>query len=345
MADDDDDVAAAVASAPSETGNDAESVRVARPIPSSVPVRTGSEPDWRVQWFRDTLTNLMGVDDTKYAEAAINEHRDECGQFFDDVVESYADVHKQCIFVWRTFYDRLVEEMVTELEEVRPETPVLKPTKGKGKKGKVKPIAVEKPEPVFVEVQRIVQTFVKTPIVHLFFGTLPDEDIKPEINYYYLIRKAPAEIRKLTIYQDLKKNPNAVCTLSAHYETRDECFAEIPRFFLFGSFRGNMMHTILRVAQTIYPKAIEFQFREGEQSHENIFPEQSDIGDNEEIRIELIDFSRPSDYRMKTVMAPKKDGSGDRLEEDESVTEPDELDPAEIAKQQKILGKTSQMSL
>lgn len=107
-----------------------------------------------------------------------------------------------------------------------------------------------------------------------------------------------------------------------------------------------MMHTILRVAQTIYPKAIEFQFREGEQSHENIFPEQSDIGDNEEIRIELIDFSRPSDYRMKTVTAPKKDGSGDQLnEEDESVTEPDELDPAEIAKQQRILGKTNIMYL
>lgn len=110
---------------------------------------------------------------------------------------------------------------------------------------------------------------------------------------------------------------------------------------MFGSFRGNMMHTILKVANTIYPKAIEFQFREGESSHDNIFPEQSDIGENEEIRIELIDFSRPSDYRIKAAVATKKEGSTEQLdEEDESEEEPVELDAAEIARREKILGET-----
>lgn len=200
MADKTDTVDAADATAPADNRNtSAESTLAARPTQSPAlraPVESGNEADLRLQWLRDTLTNLMGVDDAKYAETAIAEHRDECVQFFDDAIERYADVHKQCVFVWRTFYDRLVEELVTELQEVRPETPPQKVVKGKGKKGKAKPVTVEKAEPVYVEVQRIVQTFVKTPIVHLHFGPMPDEDLNPEINYFYLIRKAPAEIRK-----------------------------------------------------------------------------------------------------------------------------------------------------
>lgn len=73
--------------------------------------------DARFDWFRERLTCLMGVDDEQYAATVIVENRDALAAFFDDPIESYGDVCKQVIFFWRTWYDRLVEETVTVLEE------------------------------------------------------------------------------------------------------------------------------------------------------------------------------------------------------------------------------------
>lgn len=161
-----------------------------------LPVALGE--DHRVQWFRSRLTAIMGVDNDQYADEAIAAQRQRLDAFFNVPIESYADVPKQIVLAWRTFYDRMVEETVTELEEVVPEPLAVAPkTKKKGKGKKTTVVAEEeKPEPVFVEVQRIVQTFVKTPIIHLHFGHMPDEDLEPDMNYFYFIRKATAEIRE-----------------------------------------------------------------------------------------------------------------------------------------------------
>lgn len=66
------------------------------------------------------------------------------------------------------------------------------------------------------------------------------------------------------------------------------------------------MNTMRTIVDTVYPQAIEFHFRESEQVHENIFPEQTDTGEIEEVRMNLIDFSRPSDYRLKAVVAKRQ---------------------------------------
>lgn len=73
--------------------------------------------DARLDWFRERLTSLMGVDDERYAATVIEENRDALAAFFGDPIESYGDVCKQVFFFWRTWYDRLVEETVTVLEE------------------------------------------------------------------------------------------------------------------------------------------------------------------------------------------------------------------------------------
>lgn len=171
-----------------------------------------SSTDHRLQWFASTITDLLGIEDTAYARAAIDEHSERIAAFFGAAIRRHADARKQIVFVWRTFYDRMVEEVVVELQEVRPETPPPPPPskkKGKavkaGKKGTAASAAAaaaagaDKPEPVFVEVERVVQTFVKTPIVHMHFGPLEARQLNADANYFYAIRKNSAPIRKCSV--------------------------------------------------------------------------------------------------------------------------------------------------
>lgn len=73
--------------------------------------------DFRLDWLRDRLTKMMAVDDEKYAATLIEENRTELSAFLEDPIDGYADIGKQVLFFWRTWYDRVVEETVIELEE------------------------------------------------------------------------------------------------------------------------------------------------------------------------------------------------------------------------------------
>lgn len=42
--------------------------------------------------------------------------------------------------------------------------------------------------------QKIIQTYVKTPILHCYFGTLLPADIDPKTKYVYILRKGTAKI-------------------------------------------------------------------------------------------------------------------------------------------------------
>lgn len=85
--------------------------------------------DPRHKWLIERISNILGIYDTKYASEMINEHLDLIQGFFDDDIASHDDVRKQIMFVWRTFYDKMVEETITVLEEVPPPTPPPKTTK------------------------------------------------------------------------------------------------------------------------------------------------------------------------------------------------------------------------
>lgn len=76
-----------------------------------------SNKDFRYKWLSQQIANLLGIYDTKYADDLIDEHQDEIRQFFDDTIEKHEDLHKRVVFLWRTFYDKLVEETITVLEE------------------------------------------------------------------------------------------------------------------------------------------------------------------------------------------------------------------------------------
>lgn len=69
------------------------------------------------RWFCNTISNLLGIYETKHAEDLIEEHAEQIKGFFDDEFTQNADIDKQIIFLWRTYYDKMVEETITVLEE------------------------------------------------------------------------------------------------------------------------------------------------------------------------------------------------------------------------------------
>lgn len=73
--------------------------------------------DFRYRWLCETISNALGIIDTSFAEQLIIEHSDLVDAFFNDNICEEADARKQILFVWRTFYDKLVEESITVLEE------------------------------------------------------------------------------------------------------------------------------------------------------------------------------------------------------------------------------------
>lgn len=73
--------------------------------------------DFRCRWLRDTITNLLGICDRKFADTLIKEHNEQIKCFLNDNISEYNDSDKQLLFVWRTFYDKLVEETIIVLEE------------------------------------------------------------------------------------------------------------------------------------------------------------------------------------------------------------------------------------
>lgn len=120
-----------------------------------------TQKDYRLHWLAEKISNILGIFDIKFAQDLINEHSEEVNAFFCDSIECHADIIKQVIFLWRTFYDKMIEETITVLEEVRAPTPPPEKKEKKDKKKK-KETAAEKnakkipsrpPSPIYVEVQ------------------------------------------------------------------------------------------------------------------------------------------------------------------------------------------------
>lgn len=62
-------------------------------------------------------------------------------------------------------------------------------TRSKTKDAADQEALVEVPEFDYIEVKRIVQNYVKTPILHSHFGKIPPDQFDKNINYFYFIRR------------------------------------------------------------------------------------------------------------------------------------------------------------
>lgn len=84
------------------------------PIEPVTPVLT---IDYRYRWLSETISKLLGISDRKFAENLLCDHSEKIRCYFDDAINDFADCNKRLLFIWRTFYDKLVEETISVLEE------------------------------------------------------------------------------------------------------------------------------------------------------------------------------------------------------------------------------------
>uniref|UniRef100_A0A182NRZ8 AAA+ ATPase domain-containing protein n=1 Tax=Anopheles dirus TaxID=7168 RepID=A0A182NRZ8_9DIPT len=265
--------------------------------------------DFRAIWIRDRLCKILGVFEPRYIDTVLNELYDELVAFLDDAVTDQRDDHKRILFAYRTFYERLIEEKVTAFEpdadhEITGDAGFLGASN----------------DNELVEVTKIVPTSIKTPIVHICFGIIPEEKIDPNVRYVYMVRRLCTPIGTYLLSGPLyrpscRDEPSyPICAQFdlGTFQNLEDCVAEMPRKVLVGCIRGNLIHNAKEMLERIYRPGVEYQFREPDTRRPK--PEKSTSADEDEpaavrsssrISVGLIDYSRPSDFRMKAMQAKK----------------------------------------
>lgn len=80
--------------------------------------------------------------------------------------------------------------------------------------------------------------------------------------------------------------------------------SDMPDHFIMGTMRGSFIHKLLVLSENILRPVISLQMRVPTINEKNdIQPTMDRAVDDDEEKIGLIDFSRPSDYRMKAIEA------------------------------------------
>lgn len=123
--------------------------------------------------------------------------------------------------------------------------------------------------------------------MHCHFGIMPEDKIDPQTTYIYILRNTSSDIE--------------------NYTTMDECKAELPKRFIFGTLKGHALQRANDLLANIFQEALEFQFHEPRIMEESqIAKNKEKLPDNESSHsIRIMDFSRPSDFRLKSIKAKK----------------------------------------
>lgn len=103
------------------------------------------------------------------------------------------------------------------------------------------------------------------------------------------------------------------------YDCVEDCFAEMPNRVLFGTVRGSMIYNIKQYLEKIYQPMVDIQYRvpkidSASSATTSVVDEpttkKSEKDESEETKrtksdICLMDYSRPSDFRLIAVKAKK----------------------------------------
>lgn len=74
--------------------------------------------DYRVVWLRDRISKALGVQEhPETLEVLFKDHYEQFQTFFDESIEDVREIEKCILYIYRTFYDKLVEKEVLMIEK------------------------------------------------------------------------------------------------------------------------------------------------------------------------------------------------------------------------------------
>ncbi|KAL7729890.1 hypothetical protein ACLKA6_014739 [Drosophila palustris] len=260
---------------------------------------SASQDEPRVTWLKTIIANQLGVFDPKHVNTLVANNRQAVEDFLNKRYERQAHLDRVIMYVWRTFFDRLVEEEITVLEEVpRPSMPDKKDKKKKGAKGKGRKKGGQDPEPAADAEQADNEAAdgaaAETDVDAEFEGeeeaTVVSSGKSSARSKRRKTKKKPTYV---PVYIEVKKIvPAYVKTPLLHchfgemsssdfdpkikyvyilrknareipyFQDVSKCFAEMPLLFLLGSIRGSLIDSLRHDLNVVYKSAFQFQFRE-----------------------------------------------------------------------------------
>jgi predicted AAA+ superfamily ATPase len=76
--------------------------------------------DYRFVWLRDRISKALGVQEyPETIEELFKEHYEKFQLYLDDEVHNVDEMDKCVLYIYRTFYDKLVEREVLTIEKGR----------------------------------------------------------------------------------------------------------------------------------------------------------------------------------------------------------------------------------
>lgn len=74
--------------------------------------------DYRLVWMRDRISKALGVQDhPETIEVLFKDHYETFQAYFDEAITDVREIQKCILFVYRTFFDKLVEREVLTIEK------------------------------------------------------------------------------------------------------------------------------------------------------------------------------------------------------------------------------------
>jgi hypothetical protein len=74
--------------------------------------------DYRVAWLRDRISKALGVQEhPETIEVLFKDHYEEFLEYLDEPILDVREMEKCILYVYRTFYDKLVEREVLTIEK------------------------------------------------------------------------------------------------------------------------------------------------------------------------------------------------------------------------------------
>ena len=74
--------------------------------------------DYRIVWLRDRISKALGIQEhPETIEVLFKDHYEQFQAFFDEPISDVREIEKCILYIYRTFYDKLVEREVLTIEK------------------------------------------------------------------------------------------------------------------------------------------------------------------------------------------------------------------------------------